>query len=105
VGRQTKATGTCTLPIDAIAAMAGVCRTLVKSTLREAVHLGLIRVDERPRPGRRHDTNIVTITSAEWRTWLKLGGPGDRGQKSDCHDIRSKNLNREGPEKNWRSAS
>jgi hypothetical protein len=104
IGRQTKATGTCTLPIDAIAAMAGVSRTLVKGALREAVHLGLVRVDERPRPGRRHDTNVVTITSAEWRTWLKLG-LGDRGQKSDRHVVRSKNLVGESRGKNWRSGS
>lgn len=76
VGRQTKATGSCALPIDAIAAMAGVSRTLVKDALREAVRLGLVRVDERPRPGRRNDTNVVTITSAEWRAWLKIGSTG-----------------------------
>ena len=105
VGRQTKATGSCALPIDAIAAMAGVSRTLVKGALREAVRLGLVRVDERPRPGRRHDTNVVTITSAEWRTWLKLGSPGDRGQKSDRHVVRSKNLVGESRGKNWRSGS
>jgi len=76
VGRQTRSTGSCALPIDAIAAMAGVSRTLVKDALREAGRLGLVRVDERPRPGRRNDTNVVTITSAEWRTWLKLGSTG-----------------------------
>lgn len=105
IGRQTKATGSCALPIDAIAAMAGVSRTLVKGALREAVHLGLVRVDERPRPGRRHDTNVVTITSTEWRTWLRLGSAGDRGQKSDHHGYHSKKgpVNNSG--KNWRSGS
>jgi hypothetical protein len=103
VGRQTKATGSCVLPIDAIAAMAGVSRTLVKGALREAVRLGLVRVDERPRPGRRHDTNVVTITSAEWRTWLKLGSSRDRGQKSDYHGVRSKKSLVEGCGPNWRS--
>lgn len=105
IGRQTKATGSCALPIDAIAAIAGVSRTLVKGALKEAVRLGLVRVDERPRPGRRHDTNVVTITSAEWRTWLKLGSPGDRGQKSDYHGVRRKNPLLNGSTKPWRSGS
>ena len=105
IGRQTRATGSCALPIDAIAAMAGVSRTLVKGALREAVRLGLVRVDERPRPGRRHDTNVVTVTSAEWRTWLERGGTGDRGQKSDHHGIRRNNSLLKGSGKNWRSGS
>lgn len=83
IAREVKKHGRCTLPIDQIAALAGVCRTLVKDALHEARRLGLVNVVERPRPGRRSDTNIVEIISPEWRSWLRLSG--DRGQKSNHH--------------------
>ena len=86
VAREVKRHRRCELPLDAIAAMAGVCRTLAKEALRRARHLGLIQVTERPRRGQRSDTNSVTIVSAEWMTWLRLGR--DRGQKSDHHGKR-----------------
>jgi hypothetical protein len=86
VAREVKRKkGRCELPLDAIAAMAGVCRTVVKSALREAQRLRLVNVTERPRPGRRSDTNLITIVSPEWRTWLKIGR--DRGQKTRTHGI------------------
>ena len=84
IGREIKKRGTCSMPIDQIAALAGVCRTLVKDALHEARRLGLVSVIERPRPGRRSDTNIVEIISPEWRSWLLLAG--DRGQKNNYHD-------------------
>jgi hypothetical protein len=56
VAREVKRKGRCELPLDAIAAMAGVCRTVVKNALREAQRLRLVSVIERPRPGRRSDT-------------------------------------------------
>src|SRR5215207_7458807 len=65
--------GMCDCSLDEIAARAGVCRTLVKRTLRVASRHGLLRVTERPRPGKRHDTNLVEITSPEWSAWLKRG--------------------------------
>jgi hypothetical protein len=45
--------------------------------------LGLILVKERRRPGLPSLANVVTIISAEWTGWLKLGGGG--GQKSTRH--------------------
>jgi len=92
IAREVKRKGRCELPLDAIAAMAGVCRTVVKNALREAQRLRLVSVIERPRPGRRSDTNLIAIVSPEWRTWLKLGG--DRRQKGETHGIHK--LNREG---------
>ena len=73
IGRQGQRSGTCVLPIDAIAALAGCSRTTVKNALRQARLLGLILVKERRIPGRKSLTNILSIISKEWPGWLKLG--------------------------------
>lgn len=62
--------GVCSLPIDAIAAMAGVCATTVKSARRLATVLGLIRVVFRPVRGRKSKTNLVYALSAELKLWI-----------------------------------
>ena len=74
VARQCQRTGVCTLPIDAIAALAGCCRTVVKNALRQARLLGLLLVKERRTPGLPSLTNVVRIVSKDWIGWLKLGG-------------------------------
>jgi hypothetical protein len=74
IGRQCQRGGACMLPIDALAALAGVCRTVVKNTLRAARARGLIQVKERRIPGRRSLTNILTVISPEWSAWLRIGG-------------------------------
>src|SRR5215212_757653 len=77
--------GSCRLAIDHIAALAGVGRSSVKNALREAHGLGLVRIEERRLTGFRNDTNIVTILSAEWTSWLRLrrgGGGGGGGVKT-----------------------
>lgn len=81
VAQETKRRGSCQLPVDAIAALAGVCRTLVQDALREARRLGLVEVRERRRAGQPSLTNVITIISADWRAWLKLG----RVQKNRHH--------------------
>jgi hypothetical protein len=63
--------GQCVLPIDAIAARAGVCRRTAQNALRQAAREGLLTVQERRREGRRNDYNVVRIISAEWLTWIK----------------------------------
>lgn len=68
----------CGLPIDAIAAMAGTSRSVVKRALRLAAALGLVSVEHRPQPGRKSLPNLVRIISRDWRAWLRLG---DRGPK------------------------
>jgi hypothetical protein len=74
IGDQVKRHGTCSLYIDAIAAMAGMHRTTVQNALRQARRLGLITVEERRPPGRRKSlNNIVRIVSEEWLTWLRRG--------------------------------
>ncbi|MCK0207517.1 hypothetical protein MWN33_05660 [Starkeya koreensis] len=73
VAGEVKHHGTCELPIDQIAALAGVCRTSVQNALHEARRLGLIRITHRPQCGRKHLPNVVEIVSPEWRAWLKRG--------------------------------
>jgi hypothetical protein len=70
--------------IDKIAALAGVCRTTVQTTMHEARLLGHIRITERPQPGRKSLPNVVEITSLEWRTWIQRGPSAHRqiGSKS-----------------------
>jgi len=60
--------------MDRIAAAAGVSRTTARNALRQAQALGLIEVEERRRNRWRSDTNIITIISREWTSWLRLGG-------------------------------
>ncbi|WP_415926889.1 hypothetical protein [Methylobacterium sp. 4-46] len=64
--------GDCRLAVGHIAALAGVCETLVRNALREAAHLGLVTVEERAITGWRNDTNVVRLVSEEWRSWLRL---------------------------------
>jgi hypothetical protein len=78
VAGEVKHHGICDLPIDKIAALAGVCRTTVQTTMHEARRLGHIKITERPVPGRKSLPNIVEITSAEWRAWIKRGPSAHR---------------------------
>jgi hypothetical protein len=72
--------GTCMLAIGHIAALAGVCATTVKNALRAAHGLGLIRIEERRLTAWRNLPNLVTITSPEWLSWLRLGPKGEGGK-------------------------
>ena len=78
VAGEVKHHGICDLYIDKVAALAGVCRTTVQTTLHEAHRVGHIAITERPQRGRKNLTNIITITSSEWRTWLKRGPSAHR---------------------------
>jgi hypothetical protein len=77
--------GQCVLPVDAIAARAGVCRTTAQNAIRQAAREGLLTVQERRREGRRNDYNVLRIVSREWMTWIrratgfKKNGPTDTG--------------------------
>jgi DNA-binding transcriptional MocR family regulator len=63
--------GTCSLPLDAIAARSGTSRSTVKRAIKQARALGLIHVTERPRPGAKHLPSVIRIVSAAWLAWLK----------------------------------
>jgi hypothetical protein len=69
ISDEVRLHGCCALHIDAIAARAGTCRTVVKNALREARRLGMVTITER-----RSLTNIIHIISREWRDWIAKGG-------------------------------
>jgi hypothetical protein len=73
IAGEVKRSGVCDFPIDKIAALAGVCRTTVQTTLHEARRLGHIKITERPRPPRKNLPNLVEIISPEWRAWIRRG--------------------------------
>ena len=72
VAAQVARHARCTLALDHIAALAGVSRSTVKTALREARNLGLVSIEHRPLRPFRHETNVVTITSPEWRSWISF---------------------------------
>jgi hypothetical protein len=76
VASEISKRGACRLPLEHLAALAGVCRSTAKRALRAAHGLGLLRVEERRLTGWRNDTNVVTIVSPEWLSWLRLGPKG-----------------------------
>lgn len=73
VGDTARSKGSCELTLGEIAARAGCGRTTAQGAIRLAGQLGLLSVQERRRPMQRSLPNVVTITSAEWRTWLSRG--------------------------------
>lgn len=75
---EVKHHGVCDLPNDKIAALAGVCRTTVQTTMHEARRLGHITITPRPQPGRKSLPNVVEIISREWLTWIKRGPAAHR---------------------------
>ena len=81
VAREMQKRQVCVLPVDAIAALAGVCSRLAQSAMRAAEAIGLILIRERRRPGMPSLTNVVTVVSKEWLGWLRRG-PGGGGCKT-----------------------
>ena len=73
VGDEVRDRGACELTLAEIAARAGSCRTMARTTLRQAAKRGLVLIEERRRPGQKNLPNRVRIVSQEWRTWLKRG--------------------------------
>lgn len=99
VAGQVKSGGLCDLPLDQIAALAGVGRTTARNALNEARRLGLVRITYRPRRGQKSLTNIVRVVSPEWLAWLKRGPPpryGIGSKTSAGTGISSPTKNREG---------
>lgn len=62
--------GVCSLPIDAIAALAGVHARTAQAAVRKAAELGHLKINARPRPGRKHLPNEVRIASRTWWNWI-----------------------------------
>jgi Bacterial regulatory proteins, gntR family len=67
---------TCMLAVGAIAALAGVSETTVRRALRQAKVLGFVTVEERRLSRFRNETNVVSIISNAWTSWLRLARQG-----------------------------
>jgi transposase len=76
VADEVRERGSCDRCIDELARRAGVSRSTARNAIREARQLGLLAVQERRRPGDRSLTNIITMVSREWQTWLTRGPKG-----------------------------
>jgi hypothetical protein len=61
---------------DKAAALMGVSSKTVQRSQHRLCKLEWISVEVRPRPGRKHDTNIVRITSPSWLMWIDRGPRG-----------------------------
>lgn len=90
IAAEFRRAGSCSWPVDRIAAVAGVSRRAAQYAIRAAERYGLIRITARPRPGMKSDTNILMIISRDWIEWLRLSG--DRVQKSARHEYVYSNL-------------
>lgn len=73
VADEVRQHGQCDRTLGEIAARSGTCRTSVQNAVREAARLGLLRVEERRRPGRPNLPNRVAIVSREWLAWIARG--------------------------------
>src|SRR3954467_15505718 len=82
VAAEHRKRGDCRLTNKEIADVAGVCLTSVKNAMRAARALGLLSVEERRLTAFRNDSNVVRITSPEWRAWLRLRGGGKSAPRS-----------------------
>ncbi len=89
VAEQVLRHGRCALALDHIAALAGVSRSSVKNALRQAAALGLVAIQLRPIRAFKHDTNVVTITSREWSSWLAMR---PRASRSNYQPPRDKHI-------------
>jgi len=76
ITREVSRGGECRLCHEKVAALAGVSKTTVKRTIREARALGLITVEQRKTGHRRNDPSIIRIVSPEWLASMRLSKPG-----------------------------
>src|SRR6185312_3580156 len=72
----------CRLTNKEVADVAGVSITTVKNALRAARASNLISIEERRLTAFRNASNVVRITDASWRAWLRLGGGGKSVSRS-----------------------
>src|SRR4051794_10918455 len=76
IAAESRKRGDCRLTNNEVADVAGVSITSVKNALRAARALNLLSIEERRLTAFRNASNVVRITSPEWRAWLRLGGGG-----------------------------
>lgn len=84
IADETIRTGDCRLSLDEIAARCGMCSKTAQRAQQRLRQLNWVHVEYRPIHGRKHDTNVVTITSIEWRTWIALGKTPSRLGRQNC---------------------
>jgi len=101
IAAETRKRGDCRLTNGELADVAGVSVTTVKNALRAARALGLISVEERRLSAFRNAPNIVRITDASWRAWLRLGGGGKSAPRSP---IKQKYPETSEQRKGWKAA-
>src|SRR3954452_13958723 len=82
IAAEHRKRGDCRLTNGELADVAGVSITTAKNALRHARALNLLSVEERRLTAFRNDSNIIRITSPEWRAWLRLGGGGKSAPRS-----------------------
>jgi hypothetical protein len=75
--------GVCSQYMDAIAALAGTCRTVVRNTINKGRALGLLYREERRRRGQKSLTNLIRILRPSWRHWLNWIGRRKTGSTKD----------------------
>ena len=96
VADEFQARQVCALCLDAIAARAGVSRTLAKDAIRQARRLGMVEVRERRRTGAKSLPNVVTVIDREWLAWMKRGPKAIGGRNSTTTDTRGLREERRG---------
>src|SRR4051794_36537679 len=74
VAAEHRKHGDCRLTNGELADVAGVSVTTVKNAMRAARALNLLGIQERRLSAFRSSSNVATITSPEWRAWLRLRG-------------------------------
>jgi hypothetical protein len=94
VAGEVKRHGQCELSIDAIAERAGVGRTTVQNFMHEGRRQGHLQIVRRPRPGANHDTNVVRIMSAEWRSWIKRAPNAALVENDRVQETKNVNINK-----------
>lgn len=93
IAGEHKKHGNCDLPLEKIAALAGVSRTTARKALIKAQELKHIKVTERERRlphGQRlpNLTNLIEIVAPEWVAWLKLGTTRGGGGRTFVPKVR-----------------
>lgn len=91
VASEVKRCGSCQMPLDKIAALAGCSRTTVQNAIREASRLMLLNSSERRYRGRPSGFNVIKVVDAAWSAWLRLDGRGVGFRKLNSTDTRIKN--------------
>jgi hypothetical protein len=86
---QIRRVGFCDWCIARMAAVAGVCETLVRTALHKGRALGLLSSEQRPRKGQKSLTNVVRIMNRAWAAWLKRWMTGYRKMEATTCEFKN----------------